>query len=242
MAIYRNVHISFWSDPFVLELTPEEKYFFLYLMTNSKTSQIGIYELPKSIIQFETGYNRDTVDKLLNKFIDYGKIKYDQTTKEVMLTNWLKYNYSNSPKVISCMEKELRNVKSNSLKKEFDTLCIQYQYSIHTQTQEEQEEEQEEEETPENDFEKFWNLYDKKNDKKNCLKKWEKIKKADKEMIFKTLPTYIKSTPDKQYRKNPLTYLNRESWNDEIIANNKPPSNNTTQYIPEQNKILGANT
>ena len=50
MAVYRNVHIEFWQDGFILDLTPEEKYFYIYLMTNSKTSQCGIYELPKRII------------------------------------------------------------------------------------------------------------------------------------------------------------------------------------------------
>ena len=97
MAVYRNVHISFWQDPFVLKLTPEEKYFYLYLMTNSKTTQCGIYEIPKSIINFETGYNLETVDKLLKKFIKYKKIIYDDSTNEILLVNWLKYNYSKSP-------------------------------------------------------------------------------------------------------------------------------------------------
>lgn len=52
-------------------------------MNNSKTSQCGIYELPKRIIETETGYNRETVDKLLNRFIDYKKIVYCEETREV---------------------------------------------------------------------------------------------------------------------------------------------------------------
>ena len=60
--IYRQVYTSFWQDGFVLTLTPEEKYFYLYLITNSKTSLCGIYELPIKIIEFETGYNRETVE------------------------------------------------------------------------------------------------------------------------------------------------------------------------------------
>ena len=44
MAVYRHIHIEYWQDGFVLDLTPEEKYFYIYLMTNSKTSQCGIYE------------------------------------------------------------------------------------------------------------------------------------------------------------------------------------------------------
>lgn len=229
MAIYRNVHLSFWDDSFVLDLTPEEKYFFLYLMTNTKTTQVGIYELPKSVIQFQTGYNRDTVDKLLRKFIEYGKILYDEKTKEIMLINWLKYNYSSSPKVISCIEKEYKSVKSIELKNRFDTVCKQYQYSIDTHPQEE---EKEEEETNDANFEKFWNLYSKKISRDKCYKKWKRLSNEDKEEIFRTLPKYLESTPDIQYRKNPLSYLNSSSWLDEIIPttskNQKPNQNQSS--------------
>ena len=214
MAIYRNIHLSFWDDSFVLDLTPEEKYFFLYLMTNTKTTQVGIYELPKSIIQFQTGYNQDTVDKLLKKFIDYGKILYDESTKEIMLINWLKYNYSSSPKVISCIEKEYKSVKSIDLKNRFDTVCKEYQYSIDTQPQEEEEEEEEASDT---DFERFWNLYDKKVGKEKSSKLFKKLSIVDIEKIFESLPAYIKNTPDRTYRKNPDTYLRNKCWLDEII-------------------------
>lgn len=81
MAKYRQVHTTFWDDAFVLDLTPEEKYFYLYLMTNNKTTQCGIYELPKRVIEMHTGYNRETVDKLLQRFVDYEKIIYNDKTK-----------------------------------------------------------------------------------------------------------------------------------------------------------------
>lgn len=66
MAVYRNVQVDFWQDDFVLELTPEERYFYIYLLT-SKTTQCGIYSLPKRLAEMETGYNRETVEKLLQK-------------------------------------------------------------------------------------------------------------------------------------------------------------------------------
>ena len=53
-------------------------------MTNSKTSQCGIYELSYRVIELETGYNRETVEKLLNRFVEYGKIKYSKNTKELL--------------------------------------------------------------------------------------------------------------------------------------------------------------
>lgn len=70
------------------------------------------------------------------------------------------------------------------------------------------------------EFEKFWNIYNKKvGDKEKLLAKWSKIKDEDKTKIFETLPRYVAST-EKQFRKNPETYLNNHSWNDEIIVKN----------------------
>lgn len=66
------------------------------------------------------------------------------------------------------------------------------------------------------EFEKFWNLYGKKEDRKKCLTKWKNLKVKEKELIFKTVSNYVASTPDKQFRKNPLTWLNGECWNNEI--------------------------
>lgn len=70
------------------------------------------------------------------------------------------------------------------------------------------------------EFERFWNLYDKKQDREKAKSKFKKLSKADKAKIFETLPAYVASTPDKTYRKNPVTYLNNKSWNDEIINRN----------------------
>lgn len=150
MAKFRQVHVEYWQDGFVLDLTPEEKYFYIYLMTNSKTTQCGIYELPKRIIETETGYNHETVDKLLKRFMEYGKIKYDDKTKEIIILNWIKYNAVKSPKVLACIKKELDTVKNKGFIKEFIGICKQYGYYIDTLSidygeEEEQEEEQEQE-------------------------------------------------------------------------------------------------
>ena len=105
MAIYRAVQVSFWQDEFVIELTPEEKFFYVYLMTNSKTTQCGIFYHSKKFIEVETGYNRDTIDKLIERFISYGKVLYSPSTKEIMLVNWIKYNFINSKNTIACINK-----------------------------------------------------------------------------------------------------------------------------------------
>ena len=67
-------------------------------------------------------------------------------------------------------------------------------------------------------FDDFWNLYDKKvGDKEKIKTKWGKLKDSEREAIMNHLPLYKKSQPNKKYRKDPATYLNNKSWNDEII-------------------------
>lgn len=132
MARYRQIHTSFWQDPFILDLTPEEKYFYLYLMTNSKVTQCGIYQLPKRIAEAETGYTRETVDKYIARFVEYGKILYDESSKEIMIRNWMRHNAINSPKVKACLKKELAEVRTQSFLDEFDRVCIEIGYGIDT--------------------------------------------------------------------------------------------------------------
>lgn len=72
-------------------------------------------------------------------------------------------------------------------------------------------------------FDDFWDEYDKKRgDKEKLRRKWKKIPQREKEKIMSYLPLYKESQPDKSFRKDPETFLNNKSWNDEIIRKSKP--------------------
>lgn len=75
----------------------------------------------------------------------------------------------------------------------------------------------EEEKTLKVPFEKFWELYDKKIDRKKCEPKWARLTRGQQEECIEKLPAYLDATPDKKYRRNPETYLNNRSWENEII-------------------------
>lgn len=135
MAIFRKIHTSFWSDTFIQDLDNDHKLFYLYLLTNERTKQCGIYEISKKQIAFELGYTIDRVSKLLQYFIKNDRILYSEDTKEIALKNWMKYNGSTSPKVVSCIKSEITQVK--------DTLLIEYVNGNYTLSQEEQEQEEE---------------------------------------------------------------------------------------------------
>ena len=197
MAIFRKVHTSFWSDSFVSDLDTEHKLFYIYLMTNERTRQCGVYEITKRQISFDLGYSIDKVSRLLTYFIKSGKIKFNDKTNELAVGNWLKYNSSTSPKVKSCIDKEFSLVK--------DTLLIEYVKSMDTQSQEEQEEEQEEKEyIDEFDFSK--SLISLGVDKKlvsEWLKVRQKKKAVNSETAFNTIKNEIEksgATPDEVIR------------------------------------------
>lgn len=80
------------------------------------------------------------------------------------------------------------------------------------------------------DFDYWWNLYELKAGKEKCLQKWNKMSVKDREACIAATPAYVASTPDKQYRKRPLSYLNQKAWNDEIIIRNNPDSERAARY------------
>ncbi|QII82615.1 DnaD domain-containing protein [Jeotgalibaca arthritidis] len=132
MAIYRQIQISFWQDELIIELEPEEKYFYLYLMTNDKTTQCGVYRINEKIVAFDTGYSIEKVRELLQVFVAKKRIMYNQEHKELFLLNWLKFNKASSPKVAVVVDRELANIKTIEFHNEVVKQCLLYGYPIKT--------------------------------------------------------------------------------------------------------------
>lgn len=115
MALYRQIYAEFWRDAKVIEeMTPDDKLFYLYLLTNPNTTQIGIYGITKKQMAFELGYSLETVNTLFKRFEnELGLIEYDSETREICLINWGKYNFPRAGKPIEdCVKKELKAVKN----------------------------------------------------------------------------------------------------------------------------------
>jgi hypothetical protein len=88
------------------------------------------------------------------------------------------------------------------------------------------------------DFEWFWNEYDKKiGDKQKLKKKWNKLTDEERQNAMNYLDLYKQSVQDKQFRKNPETFLNNKSWNDEIINRNNTTSSKLSYAEREANAL-----
>ncbi|MDP4164588.1 MAG: DNA replication protein DnaD, partial [Bacillota bacterium] len=118
MAKYRMVRTEFWKNPIVLEeMTPEDKYFYLYLLTNPHTTQIGIYRITKKQMSFDLGYSIESVQSLMDRFTLHHKlIRYNPETRELAIKNWGKDNLHKGGKpVMDCILSELKEVEDRLL-------------------------------------------------------------------------------------------------------------------------------
>lgn len=113
----RVVSTVFWEDEKVVDMfSPEDKYFMLYLLTNPRTTSIGIYALPVKIAAFDLGYSIDSVKVLLERFENkYKMIVYSKEQQEVAVLNTLRYSISKGGKPIEDMVlREIEKVKNIS--------------------------------------------------------------------------------------------------------------------------------
>lgn len=89
-------------------------------------------------------------------------------------------------------------------------------------------------------FEEWWNAYNKKRGRKKAEAKWNKLSDFDKIECMKATPSYVASIEDKQFQKDPLTYLNGECWNDEIINKTNYEQQRTISLASKAARILSS--
>ena len=118
MGIKRVVDVDFWKDDVVAErFSAEDRYFFLYLLTNPSSKQCGIFHLPLRLMAFEMGHSKDSVESIVDRFeTRFGNIIYNKETQEIAILNFLKHSIIKGGKPVEdCIRKELEKVKDKSL-------------------------------------------------------------------------------------------------------------------------------
>lgn len=139
MANYRNISMAFWTDSKVVDdFTPEDRYIYLYCMTNPHTNLCGCYEVSIKQIANETGYNTDSVEHLLRRLdTAHNVIRYSASSKELLILNWCRYNWSASEKLNKPLLEEIRNIKNDHFREyladrynERDTVSAPYEYGM----------------------------------------------------------------------------------------------------------------
>lgn len=85
-------------------------------------------------------------------------------------------------------------------------------------------------------FDDWWAAYQKKVDKVACERAWASLSDAERETAMSHTAAYVLSTPDKAFRKNPKTYLNNKSFNNEIVR----PKSRSSYGLSEVTKPANA--
>ncbi len=216
MAKLRSISTKFWSDSFIVQLEPLERYFFLYLLTNEHTNIGGVYELPLKYVAFETGLDLRVVEKFMERFEKAGKVYYMDGW--IGIKNFVK-NQSLNPKMIRgveiCLEAAPPDLISR-LSIDYQALSIGFDNTntnTNTNTNHNRS-------TLEKSFKDFWEIYPRKVGRQAALQAWMKLGPDDslKESIIKAVERASKTEQWRgatQYIPHPSTFLNGRRWEDE---------------------------
>ena len=256
-ATYRIISPTFWTDPKVDEdFTPEDKFFYLYLLTNPHTNICGCYEIGVRQMARDTGYNEETIKHLVNRMETVHKvIQYDRETKEVLIYNWGKYNWTKSDKLKKGVEKVAVFIKSDAFrsfvldtlngespqKPPTDTLSIPYPYPMDTSVSvSDSVSGSVSDHKYTDDFEIFWHEYPKKVGKKEAFKAFKRVKEPLSVLIAAVRAQEQSAMWNKEngrFIPNPATWLNQGRWDDML-----PKEKNPFDFMEVMNDNTGNST
>lgn len=114
MAEYRTIRMAFWNDPFIEELEAGEKLLYLYLFTCPHTNNLGVLEISRRKIAFETGLDAHVVESALERLKKAGKVVTDGNF--ILLTRFIRHQTTTSPKLAQSLKALLSDVPSETLR------------------------------------------------------------------------------------------------------------------------------
>lgn len=144
---YFAVDAAFWTDPEVVDnFTPEDKYFYLYLLTCIHGNVAGCFQISTKQMADELGYSKETVEHLIDRFVTVHKmIDYSRENKEILIHKWCRHHWTKSDKYLSAVEKKISAIKTDKFREYLeatfdlfsnsngkDTVWIPYQYGMDT--------------------------------------------------------------------------------------------------------------
>ena len=110
----RLIDTELWNnEQIVEEFTCDDKYFWLYLLTSPHGSICGVMRYSPAIIGRDMGLHKDTIENLVYRFENnYKLIVVDKETKELLILNWYKWNWSTSGKLLQSVINSKETIKS----------------------------------------------------------------------------------------------------------------------------------
>lgn len=252
----RSVQDRFWSDGWVRRLNPLDRYLFLYLITNEHTNWAGIYELDIGMMAFESGIDREELERSMLPRLSPKAIYVDGW---VYIPNWLKHHLNERGKltpdqeigVQKAWEKvpvQIRNYvevieKGGGVPPPIPHRSVPSSFALSSSlsfasasVQEVHEDEPRVKKTRGNltGFPAFWELYPRKADKMSAAAVWRALKPEERLLAAKDIRTRAKSKDwtkeNGKYIPLAKNYLEGKRWEDEGVVLTKETDDKYAKY------------
>jgi len=115
LAEFRTIKMSFWSDPFIESLDDKSKLLYIYMITCSHTSNLGILDVTTRKIAYETGLSEEDVKTGMDLLRREGKIVTDGTA--TLMLNFISNQTSGAPMVIMGLLTLFKKLESRTFRK-----------------------------------------------------------------------------------------------------------------------------
>jgi len=212
VATQRYISTSFWDDEWVQGLTPDEKLFYIYLLTNPLTNIAGVYKISDRRIVFDTSL--EGIDTL---WIRFGEVSVEHVFPRVarfgewvIITNW--------PKEV------LERVGEIGYQYPMDTLSIPHAYpSNYSDSDSDSDSDTDSDTDTEapavSEFEEFWTVYPRKERKAETKDLYDRSTGSHEERMS-SVNAYAsiveKDQTERRYIMLPTTFFKKGRWLDYV--------------------------
>jgi hypothetical protein len=233
-----------WNDEWFLSLSPQSKVIWEYLRDNC--DMCGVFEVNLELMRFRIKFSpKVNIIEHINELninaeqLDMdGRIEWFENKRRIWIKNFIKVQYgiltqNSAPHrgVIKALE---NHTHTKGLPKGLRTLIGTLKDKAKDKDKERKTEIVREPNIP---FEAFWAAYDKKIDRGKVEKMWIRLSDEDRTACMNFIPRYKLSQPIKNYRRDPSTFLNNRSWENEIITPDGEQPDQPANISPRLKKI-----
>ena len=200
---------------------------------------VAVKAISGGFLQKSTNLSKNTITKATNELEDLGVILVKRRAR---MASYYQVSVKGVAKVCNSVKdsletEEILNLEPQTLQEDSapvaPTLVVVEVTEVITV-----EEDAEDIATPDRGFEIFWSMYDKKVNKVASLKAWGKLRPTDHMAIMQHVEVYVESTPEKQFRKDPVNYLKDRVWEDEVVQ--RAPISEAPKNKPQQPLVFSA--
>lgn len=196
------------------KLDPKFRAAYGWMVENADAAGFWIIDLEH--FKFECGYTLD-----LEKFLrDIAGAIVRHGAQKLRVVDFIEVNYGALREGYNPHKPALRALEASKL----DSSLKQAQGNDEEEDEEEGEDEERVQETDRAHeaelwptFKDWWELYAKSRNRGDCEAIWAKLDHATHEAIYRHTEEYVIAEPDKLYRKDPIRYLQKRCWMDEIV-------------------------